>query len=589
MKNNFHKKDRKAFTIVELVIVIAVIAILAAVLIPTFANIIKRSQISSDTQLCRNLNTVLTMAVSEGRVPGSMYDVLYLINEAGYRLENLNPTAEGYYFAWDSEGQKMIYIKEDLNTIIYPEDYKVDKSKCWITVGDAEELKRVADEGYNVYLEKSIDEDIVLHNVAPSIDTGEFRLKSLTIDGTAVNPSTSILRGNFGETKLDIGNASYSNSGSISSLTVGSNTVAMAINGNVGSVASSISNTTVSSTGAIGAITVGSVTNSTGTTFTSTSGSVSGAVNGVVNVGSKEDIENVRVQIANGRTFENETITLPNDINMAGIAFQPISNYSRSDNDLSKAATTYFQGDFDGQNHTIQNFSTSGFSINGLNAGKNNTTPTFNGKSYNEAVYGLFGAVYAPEGKTITIKNVKVDVDISMILDNANELVGDSVGGIVGFAYGKGTLRFENCTVTGKIEAYDGVGGLLGRTKCSKVEFVDCTNSAQVTGVRKTGAFVGTSYTNGSYQVTYSGCKNYGKIECLGRNYDDATLGCSKLGGDDGKMGGYYFVSQSSPEQGWSNVGIEYLGTTFLAGVEVTEVTDVASHVTSGVNINPAK
>lgn len=41
MKNNFQKKDRKAFTIVELVIVIAVIAILAAVLIPTFSNIIK--------------------------------------------------------------------------------------------------------------------------------------------------------------------------------------------------------------------------------------------------------------------------------------------------------------------------------------------------------------------------------------------------------------------------------------------------------------------------------------------------------------------------------------------------------------------
>jgi len=43
MKNNFQKKDRKAFTIVELVIVIAVIAILAAVLIPTFSNIIKLS------------------------------------------------------------------------------------------------------------------------------------------------------------------------------------------------------------------------------------------------------------------------------------------------------------------------------------------------------------------------------------------------------------------------------------------------------------------------------------------------------------------------------------------------------------------
>ncbi|MBQ5633598.1 MAG: prepilin-type N-terminal cleavage/methylation domain-containing protein, partial [Clostridia bacterium] len=42
---------RKAFTIVELIIVIAIIAILAAVLIPTFAGILKKADSSSDLQL----------------------------------------------------------------------------------------------------------------------------------------------------------------------------------------------------------------------------------------------------------------------------------------------------------------------------------------------------------------------------------------------------------------------------------------------------------------------------------------------------------------------------------------------------------
>ena len=37
------RKSKKGFTIVELVIVIAVIAILAAVLIPTFANLIRQA------------------------------------------------------------------------------------------------------------------------------------------------------------------------------------------------------------------------------------------------------------------------------------------------------------------------------------------------------------------------------------------------------------------------------------------------------------------------------------------------------------------------------------------------------------------
>ena len=36
------KRNKKGFTIVELVIVIAVIAILAAVLIPTFSSLIRR-------------------------------------------------------------------------------------------------------------------------------------------------------------------------------------------------------------------------------------------------------------------------------------------------------------------------------------------------------------------------------------------------------------------------------------------------------------------------------------------------------------------------------------------------------------------
>lgn len=42
------KELKKAFTIVELVIVIAVIAILAAVLVPTFSNMILSAKVSND-------------------------------------------------------------------------------------------------------------------------------------------------------------------------------------------------------------------------------------------------------------------------------------------------------------------------------------------------------------------------------------------------------------------------------------------------------------------------------------------------------------------------------------------------------------
>ena len=49
------KRFKKGFTLVELVIVIAVIAVLAAVLIPTFSDMIKKAQNSADLQEARNL------------------------------------------------------------------------------------------------------------------------------------------------------------------------------------------------------------------------------------------------------------------------------------------------------------------------------------------------------------------------------------------------------------------------------------------------------------------------------------------------------------------------------------------------------
>lgn len=55
------KNKNDGFTLVELVIVIAVIAILAAVLVPTFSSVISKAQQSSDIQLMTQLNTELAI------------------------------------------------------------------------------------------------------------------------------------------------------------------------------------------------------------------------------------------------------------------------------------------------------------------------------------------------------------------------------------------------------------------------------------------------------------------------------------------------------------------------------------------------
>lgn len=73
------KNNRKGFTIVELVIVIAVIAILAAVLIPTFSGMTEKAEASAITQETRAALTVL-LSEKNGQIPDGTY-VIYVDGE----------------------------------------------------------------------------------------------------------------------------------------------------------------------------------------------------------------------------------------------------------------------------------------------------------------------------------------------------------------------------------------------------------------------------------------------------------------------------------------------------------------------------
>lgn len=107
------KNTRKGFTITELVIVIAVIAILAAVLIPTFSSLIKKANVSADTQTAKSLNTALTMAEAEGDKLEDFNDVLTALRDSGYVVANLNPTAKGMYFVWESESNQILLVDSE--------------------------------------------------------------------------------------------------------------------------------------------------------------------------------------------------------------------------------------------------------------------------------------------------------------------------------------------------------------------------------------------------------------------------------------------------------------------------------------------
>ncbi len=75
----------------KLVIVIAVVAILAAVLIPTFVNIVNKANVSNDISLVKNINlTLATEEVEDGK-PATMYDALKMAEDGGFDVTKLTP------------------------------------------------------------------------------------------------------------------------------------------------------------------------------------------------------------------------------------------------------------------------------------------------------------------------------------------------------------------------------------------------------------------------------------------------------------------------------------------------------------------
>ena len=107
MKNT----KRSAFTIVELVIVIAVIAILSAVLIPTFGAIIKDANIAADQTAAATLTTELHVYL-KGDTIDNEAELMAALNDEklGFTEQKLTPKAAAYgvHFWFDMDNQMIV-------------------------------------------------------------------------------------------------------------------------------------------------------------------------------------------------------------------------------------------------------------------------------------------------------------------------------------------------------------------------------------------------------------------------------------------------------------------------------------------------
>lgn len=529
---------KRGFTIIELVIVIAVIAILAAVLIPTFANIIQKANVANDVALARNMNTILIADEATNGRSTDMYDVLIALEQGGFKLENLNPRADGNVFAWDKANNQIVYLdkKNPDKPIFQAKEIGANKGDLYITTRKAEVFADYP--GYSYYFASDISGDITLDE-GSCLDTGEFALTGNvivntkkdveihgTINGTITVDSTSGKITNYSVVKnvviVNTAATSYHERGHVEAMEIKNSLTGKVVLENDAYVETLTNNNgtngKVESKGCVKAV---GGSNKDSVTVTPSEYALE--------IGTYDQLVNFRNKVNAGASYSGMTVKLTADIDISERAWTPIGAKHR---EKINADSNVFQGTFDGQNHKITGLTNIGFMISSAYKGWNETTP----KDYNEYVFGLFGSVYNATIKNIVMANVNVD----LACDEKERVVGDSIGAIVGFAAGDETtgVTIENCKVlSGSIVGYDAVAGIIGRTYSAKTTISNCENAATVTAIRRACGILGFARFSDAKDVAITGCKNSGNVKQTGTPTTDPA---GK--GQEGNYG-YYMVA----------------------------------------------
>ena len=197
------RNNKKGFTIVELVIVIAVIAILAAVLIPTFSSIVKKSRIASDTTLVRNINTALATEIDKHE---TAYDAIVTVEENGYSVEKLTPTTADYDIVWDSKLDRFVLLDEE-GEEVYPTDGETSEKIALFKIYN--EVPALDEQEYSIYLKEN--DAITTANVKVGLDVGKN--KDIVINYASSANDSVIFRTNGGKLNIDASAATVTHIG----------------------------------------------------------------------------------------------------------------------------------------------------------------------------------------------------------------------------------------------------------------------------------------------------------------------------------------------------------------------------------------
>ena len=512
------KQGKKGFTIVELVIVIAVIAILAAVLIPTFSSLIQRARLSADTQAVREMNVALANDEKLHGKPQDIEQAMQVLANAGYNSKNWVCLTEGYQVYWDKEENQCVLYNASTARIEFPEGYDDD---AMIQAGAADRFLI-----YNNNMESAIDTDLSLGSgnfASGGLDlSSDYENKEnlgLIVDsliGSDANPELKSALGidNAQDVKIYASNTTVSDT--YSSGTYAKVTAAAVGTGDFTSSEESAKPNLYS----IEVVVKDGATQQTIEAAQKAAGEYVYSIFVQMNTTSNQE-KNTSIVIAEDTTLDLSshewkavnsfsgyfgTSNADKPVIIDGMKLTSATGYAQTEA-MTGSQSKYFMTGFIGTlygNSTVENLVFKNLTIQSPGSDY-----TITGDKNNRNTVGIIGGILPDKNNREEAVEVVVR---NIVVEDSCKIIGEaSVGGIVGYIGAendypnlKGSVTIENCKIECPVESkdslyikgtYSPVGGIVGFTvrvdENAQINIKNCVSAAELKGYGMLGGLVG--------------------------------------------------------------------------------------------------